>query len=185
MFEQLGLIGCGLIGGSFALALRRAGAVGRVVGIGRNPAALERARALGVIDEVATDWAQALDGADQRPYIERLAADGEAAQRFGQRVLVETGHQQHGHAHVPGEHRDRLGGLPLEPHVEDGRIHAAGVAQHGHRPGDGGTRAQHLRARIAQAFRKRGRQDVVVFNHQYPRVRQQGSHRVLRHERPP
>ena len=30
MFEQLGLIGCGLMGGSFALALKRAGLVKRV-----------------------------------------------------------------------------------------------------------------------------------------------------------
>ncbi|MEN9887672.1 MAG: hypothetical protein RL758_2250, partial [Pseudomonadota bacterium] len=32
MFEQLGLIGCGLMGGSFALALKKAGLVQRVVG---------------------------------------------------------------------------------------------------------------------------------------------------------
>ena len=32
MIGQLGLVGCGLIGGSFALALKRAGAVQRVVG---------------------------------------------------------------------------------------------------------------------------------------------------------
>ena len=30
MFEQLGLIGCGLMGGSFALALKKAGLVKRV-----------------------------------------------------------------------------------------------------------------------------------------------------------
>jgi prephenate dehydrogenase len=32
MFEQLGVIGCGLMGGSFALALKRGGLVKRVVG---------------------------------------------------------------------------------------------------------------------------------------------------------
>ncbi|HNB07698.1 MAG TPA: prephenate dehydrogenase/arogenate dehydrogenase family protein, partial [Thauera aminoaromatica] len=54
----------GLIGGSFALALRRAGAVERIVGIGRRREVLERACALGVIDEIAEGWADALDGAD-------------------------------------------------------------------------------------------------------------------------
>lgn len=64
MIDKLVVCGVGLIGGSFALALREAGLVRRVVGIGRTRAALDRARALGVIDEVAGDWADALDGAD-------------------------------------------------------------------------------------------------------------------------
>ena len=50
MFEQLGLIGCGLMGGSFALALKRAGLVKRVVGYSKSPSTVERAKALGVID---------------------------------------------------------------------------------------------------------------------------------------
>ena len=64
LIGKLVICGVGLIGGSFALGLRRAAAVGHVVGIGRRRQALERARALGVIDEIATDWAQALAGAD-------------------------------------------------------------------------------------------------------------------------
>lgn len=64
LIGKLVVCGVGLIGGSFALALRRAASVGRVVGIGRSRAPLERALALGVIDEIATDWAVALDGAD-------------------------------------------------------------------------------------------------------------------------
>ena len=64
LIGKLVVCGVGLIGGSFALALRRAQAVGRVVGIGRRREPLERARALGVIDEIADDWASALDGAD-------------------------------------------------------------------------------------------------------------------------
>lgn len=64
LIGKLVVCGVGLIGGSFALALRRAGAVGRIVGIGRSKAPLERALALGVIDEIAADWAAALDGAD-------------------------------------------------------------------------------------------------------------------------
>ena len=55
--EKLALIGTGLIGGSFALALKRAGVVGEVLGVGRNPAKLTVARELGLIDRAA-DWAQ-------------------------------------------------------------------------------------------------------------------------------
>ncbi len=63
-FEQLGLIGCGLMGGSFALALRRAGLVRRVVGYSRSAASAHRARELGVIDEDVPSAAQAASGAD-------------------------------------------------------------------------------------------------------------------------
>jgi prephenate dehydrogenase len=50
----LAVVGVGLIGGSFAAALRRAGRVGRVLGVGRNGTSLVRARELGLIDEIAT-----------------------------------------------------------------------------------------------------------------------------------
>ena len=64
MFEQLGLIGCGLMGGSFALALKRAGLVRRVVGYSKSPSTTERARALGVIDVEAPSALLAVSGAD-------------------------------------------------------------------------------------------------------------------------
>lgn len=64
MFEQLGLIGCGLMGGSFALALRRAGLVKRVVGYSKSPSTTERARMLGVIDIEAPSALMAVSGAD-------------------------------------------------------------------------------------------------------------------------
>jgi prephenate dehydrogenase len=64
MFEQLGLIGCGLMGGSFALALRRAGLVKRVVGYSKSPSTTERARQLGVIDVEAPSALLAVSGAD-------------------------------------------------------------------------------------------------------------------------
>ena len=50
--EKLVIVGAGLIGGSFSLALKKAGAVGRVVGVGRRAETLERARQLGVIDAI-------------------------------------------------------------------------------------------------------------------------------------
>jgi len=63
-FGRVVICGVGLIGGSFALALKARGLVREVVGIGRTSASLERARELGVIDCVATDWATALEGAE-------------------------------------------------------------------------------------------------------------------------
>ncbi len=64
MFEQLGLIGCGLMGGSFALAAKRAGLVKRVVGYSKSPSTTERARAMGVIDVEAPSALLAVSGAD-------------------------------------------------------------------------------------------------------------------------
>jgi len=48
--DKLVVVGVGLIGGSFALALKEAWAVGRVVGIGRSAANLRRALDLKIID---------------------------------------------------------------------------------------------------------------------------------------
>ena len=62
--DKLVVCGVGLIGGSVALALRQAGLVNRIVGVGRRSEPLAMAKQLGVIDEVSTDWAEALDGAD-------------------------------------------------------------------------------------------------------------------------
>jgi prephenate dehydrogenase len=52
---RLAIVGVGLIGGSLALALKGAGAVGEVVGIGRGRANLERALELGVVDRITAD----------------------------------------------------------------------------------------------------------------------------------
>jgi prephenate dehydrogenase len=56
--EKLAVVGVGLIGGSFAAALKQAGAVREVLGVGRNPASLEAALAGGLIDRAA-GWAEA------------------------------------------------------------------------------------------------------------------------------
>ncbi|NSX15131.1 prephenate dehydrogenase/arogenate dehydrogenase family protein [Cupriavidus taiwanensis] len=53
-FSRVVIVGVGLIGGSLALALKRAGVVGTVVGVGRSAASLQKALDLGVIDEAAT-----------------------------------------------------------------------------------------------------------------------------------
>lgn len=50
----LAVVGVGLIGGSFAAALRQRHGVGRVLGVGRNARSLSHAKQLGLIDEVTT-----------------------------------------------------------------------------------------------------------------------------------
>jgi prephenate dehydrogenase len=64
MFTQLGLIGCGLMGGSFAVALKRAGLVKRIVGYSKSPSTTERAKKLGVIDVAAESALLAVSGSD-------------------------------------------------------------------------------------------------------------------------
>jgi prephenate dehydrogenase len=64
MFNQLGVIGCGLMGGSFALALKRAGLVKRVIGYSKSPSTTEKAKRLGVIDTVAESALLAVSGSD-------------------------------------------------------------------------------------------------------------------------
>jgi prephenate dehydrogenase len=58
------VIGTGLIGGSFALALKRARVVKRVVGVGRTRRNLDAALRLRIIDEASRDPARAVRGAD-------------------------------------------------------------------------------------------------------------------------
>lgn len=64
MFEQLGLIGCGLMGSSFALAAKKAGMVKRVVGYSKSPSTTQRAHQMGVIDVEAPSALMAVSGAD-------------------------------------------------------------------------------------------------------------------------
>ena len=63
-FQQLGIIGCGLIGGSFALAMKRAGLVKRVVGYSKSPSTTELAKKMGVIDVAAESALLAVSGSD-------------------------------------------------------------------------------------------------------------------------
>jgi prephenate dehydrogenase len=60
MFNQLG----GLIGGSFALALKRGGLVKRVIGYSKSPSTTEQAKRLGVIDDAAESALLAVSGSD-------------------------------------------------------------------------------------------------------------------------
>jgi prephenate dehydrogenase len=64
IIERLAVIGVGLIGGSFALALKRAGAVSVVTGCGRSKDNLKEALEMGAIDDATTDPEQAVSGAE-------------------------------------------------------------------------------------------------------------------------
>ncbi len=63
-FKKVAVLGVGLIGGSFALALKRHSAVAEVVGMGRRRETLDQAQRLGLIDRIADGVADAVDGAD-------------------------------------------------------------------------------------------------------------------------
>jgi prephenate dehydrogenase len=64
LFERVAILGVGLIGGSFALALKQAKACAHVAGAGRNGANLKLALERGVIDSIAADAVAAAHGAD-------------------------------------------------------------------------------------------------------------------------
>jgi len=64
MLGKVVVVGVGLIGGSFALALKKAGAARQVVGMGRSKEALARALELGIVDSVTESPEEAMLGAD-------------------------------------------------------------------------------------------------------------------------
>ena len=63
-FQRLALIGCGLMGGSFALALREAGLVDSIVGFSASEKTRQRAVERHVIDQACANVAEAVQGAD-------------------------------------------------------------------------------------------------------------------------
>lgn len=63
-FQRLALIGCGLMGGSFALALREAGLVETIVGFSASDKTRQRAVERQVIDQACASVAEAVQGAD-------------------------------------------------------------------------------------------------------------------------
>jgi prephenate dehydrogenase len=63
-FKKIVIFGVGLIGGSFALALRKAGVVNEVVGFGRSTTNLQQAMNLGILDRIGQDVAAEVSDAD-------------------------------------------------------------------------------------------------------------------------
>jgi prephenate dehydrogenase len=62
--ERVAVIGVGLIGGSFSLALKEKKLCGHVVGVGRSPANMALAQERGIVDSIESDVAAAVRGAD-------------------------------------------------------------------------------------------------------------------------
>ncbi len=93
--RKLVVIGVGLIGGSFALALRQAGIARHVVGVGRTRKNLEAALALGVIDEASEDPAAAVLDADlvllATPVGQMPEVMAQIAPALGSRTVVTDG----------------------------------------------------------------------------------------------
>jgi prephenate dehydrogenase len=63
-FKKVVLIGVGLIGGSFALALKKAHAVTHIVGVDRHANSLQLAQLLGIVDSFTDDVGAAVADAD-------------------------------------------------------------------------------------------------------------------------
>ncbi|MBI3903179.1 MAG: prephenate dehydrogenase/arogenate dehydrogenase family protein [Nitrosomonadales bacterium] len=93
-FKKIIIFGVGLIGGSFALALRKINAVGEVVGFGRRIETLEQAKQLGIIDRIGSDYAE-LNDADIVLLATPVGQMGELMARIaphlGQHTLVTDG----------------------------------------------------------------------------------------------
>ncbi len=64
LINKLCIIGVGLIGGSLARALKKAGAVTEVIGAGRDTTHLEKAKSLGIIDYFETNITLAVKDCD-------------------------------------------------------------------------------------------------------------------------
>src|SRR5438105_2330378 len=64
LFDQITIVGVGLIGGSVGLAAKARGVARVIVGTGRDPANLAKAQQLGAIDRGTTELAEAVAEAD-------------------------------------------------------------------------------------------------------------------------
>lgn len=64
LFEQMTIVGVGLLGGSLARACRHRGLAGTIIGFGRNPNTLEEAKRLNVIDAGHTEISKAVQDSD-------------------------------------------------------------------------------------------------------------------------
>ena len=89
-FRKIVIFGVGLIGGSFALALRKAGAVREVVGFGRRQATLEEAQRLGILDRIGSEVATEVQDADIVLLATPVAQMGELFQRIAPHLGAHT-----------------------------------------------------------------------------------------------
>jgi prephenate dehydrogenase len=91
-FKKVVIFGVGLIGGSFALALRKANVVSEVIGFGRSEATLQQAQQLGVINRIGQDVATEVGDADlvllAMPVAKMAAVFSRIAPHLGSHTLV-------------------------------------------------------------------------------------------------
>ena len=133
-WDRVTVVGCGLVGASFALALRRAGACGGVAGWDADPAALEEALRLGVVDEV--DAAFEGGGVSQSDLVYLAAPVGEIVEylragaphvRAGA-VVTDAGSTKREVCRAAGSHAERawrfVGGHPVAGSHLRGPAHA-------------------------------------------------------------
>ena len=111
MFDQLGLVGCGLMGGSFALALKRAGLVRRVVGYSPSEATRQRALDMGV------------DVVGGIPHFERTMADGATSVKLLCEIAAERGKMVDMHCDESDD--------PLSRHIESLACQTQRLGLHG------------------------------------------------------
>ncbi len=94
-FKKIVIFGVGLIGGSFALALRKANATGEVVGFGRSAQTLAQAQQLGNIDRIGSDLAAELRNADlvllATPVAQMAEIFARIAPHLGKHTLITDG----------------------------------------------------------------------------------------------
>jgi prephenate dehydrogenase len=92
LFKRVAVIGVGLIGGSFALALKRAQACSHVVGVGRDAANMKLALERGIIDSIETDAGVASQGAElvllAAPVAQFPKIFAQLAKKLGEQTLV-------------------------------------------------------------------------------------------------
>lgn len=86
IYGRVALIGLGLIAGSMALAMRRAGLVDEIVGTARSEATLRAAERRGLCDRVVATPEDAVEGADLVILAVPVGAMGEIAARIGPRL---------------------------------------------------------------------------------------------------
>jgi prephenate dehydrogenase len=93
--KKVVIFGVGLIGGSFALALRKANSVHEVVGFGRSSSSLEQAKRLGIIDRIGEDVSREVIDADlvllATPVAQMAALFSRIAPHLGAHTLVTDG----------------------------------------------------------------------------------------------
>ncbi|MBI5660469.1 MAG: prephenate dehydrogenase/arogenate dehydrogenase family protein [Nitrosomonadales bacterium] len=133
--NKIVIFGVGLIGGSFALALRRAHAVGEVVGFGRSEATLQQAMQLGILDRIGRDEVAEIGDADlillATPVGQMADLMARIAPHLGAHTLITDGGSTKGD--VVAAARANLGGriaqfIPAHP-IAGAEKSGAGAAQ--------------------------------------------------------